>query len=133
MAVKKTIKGDLTSHWWIVALFIIAAVVLAWYIYTKFQADSGGNNNNVIPNTTPYVPSTIPSNAYVPPIPVVTPAGFTVSSGALPVTLNDAQAVMLDPNATPAQVTEAQNIEAQNNNEVLTKEEGITNAPYGFQ
>lgn len=132
MPVTKTIKGDLTSHWWIVAIFIIAAIVLTYYIYTKVQADNGNNTTTTIPNTTPYVPAKqIAPAAPVTPTPQ-TPVGFNVASGMLPVTLQDAEQVMLDPNATAAQINEAQNIEATNNSETLSNEEGISNAPYGF-
>lgn len=51
--------------------------------------------------------------------------GYSVSSGALPVTANDAELVLLSPNATAAQVAAAQNIQS-------TPSQSQVNAGYGI-
>jgi hypothetical protein len=123
MSTVQTIKGHLTSHWWIVAIFLIVAIVVVFLIYSELNKNS--NDNPTIINLT------TPANARITNSPANTtgggngwsasnPTGFyapawTVSSGALPTNDNQAQLVLLDPSATQAQIDAANAIEAMAN------------------
>lgn len=117
------VKQKLTSSWVPLTVIVIILVVIVVFIFTKTEADAN-TAINLLNASTPPIPGTsttppVITNTTPAPakstggnfIPYSTPpAAFDPSTGAMPVTVNDAQVVLLDPNASSAQQDAAEAI-----------------------
>jgi hypothetical protein len=95
----------------------VASVITIYEIF--FGGSSSGSNNTAAKKQTAAAgTATKQAAAAINKTPSVAnpgaaaPPPFSVATGAMPVTESDAEIVMLDPNATPAQISAAQAIES---------------------
>lgn len=121
----QTIKGTLTSHWWIVTVFVIVAVVVVYFIYSEVYSKTYNKNVQQLPVVNLTTPKIYASST--PAITTNNPApAWDVTKGDLPTNSDQAQYVLLYPSSTPDQILAAQNIQAgAGANEFLNSETTI--------